>query len=768
MQARNVLKGATHRDLRMEEKAMFAGVTGRTKTLTAGAGVLGLHLNRSALMLATLLFLAPIGAAGVTIGNDDVSFVAVAYDYPSSGRSTWYYTVTSGAKPAISHVTFQLPTCMTVVGAGTWGPLRTNLVSGGGMPEIGTDPTTGIRGLKFDEGFDEGGVRNYYFTLDRNYADAPTLVATKASTAFDTGYVTGPSSTCGVAVGTPTPTLAASHTPSHTPTRTHTPTSVPTDTYTPTSTPTATHTPTSSHTPTSIPTDTYTPTSTPTATHTATSVSEATSTPIEDIGPTATTTPTNTAISPTPTANDPRAGGDTPTPIATSTSRPAGTATPVGAPDLSLSKRHSGSFRALRNGVYTLSVTNIGAGPTTGVITVIDSLPLGLGFVSGNGSGWSCSALASLVTCTSSAVLAPTDITTITLTVSVATSAAAVTVNTASVSTAGDANSTNNTASDSTNIMGTIAATPTPANTATATSIPATATPTQTSAATGIGATATPTRAGTATPTRTRTSVATPTIAGRRTMNVRMVAVGRVNPGSEMYYSIALVTYSRGTTPQVKAYLDLPPEVEVVSISPEPTTAPPAGASGEVFWDLGDLTGPANRPLEVRVRVSRYATLGTQFTSTLRIENGAGETYLLDRLSRVGRYEMPVLNKQKTDTVLLGVTAPRVARPGDAMTFKVSASPLMVGGVAAPQIRMMFPSGVSPQAYTPQPTAIERQPNGDTLCEWSLGDLTKKLRIEVDTVATRQVVPGDILQTFVTLNGNDGTQALVISTQGAP
>ncbi len=180
------------------------------------------------------------------------------------------------------------------------------------------------------------------------------------------------------------------------------------------------------------------------------------------------------------------------------------------------------------------------------------------------------------------------------------------------------------------------------------------------------------------------------------------------------------------------------------------------------------MTGPANRPLEVKVRVSRYATLGTQFTSVLRIENGAGETYLLDRLSRVGRYEMPVLNKQKTDTVLLGVTSPRVVRPGDAMTFKVSASPLMVGGVPAPQIRMMFPSGVSPQAYTPQPTAIERQPNGDTLCEWSLAGLTKKLRIEVDTVGTRQVVPGDILETFVTLNGGDGTQALVIATQGAP
>jgi len=760
-------------------------------------------------LLVALLFCVPSSGAAVTVGNDDITFVAVSNDYPGAGQSTWYYTVTSGAKPAISHINFALPDCLSVVGAGTWGPLRTNLTPGGGLPEVGTDPTTGVSGIKFDEGFEEGESRNYYFSVNGNYASSPILVASKGGPGFDTGMVTGPGS-CGAPAATPTPTFTATRSHTNTPTATTTRTSTPTQTPTPSNTHTQTPTPSDTHTQTPTPSDTHTQTPTPSDTHTQTPTPSSTHTPtsspthtvaptdsptvvvataVPEIVSTATPKPTDTAT-PVPatatpaaiatnTSDDSRAGAGTPTPTATSAA-PA-TPVPTGAPDLQLSKHHSGSFRADRNGTYYLTVTNVGSGSTTGVITVTDPLPTGLSYLSGNGSGWTCTAVGSVVTCVSSTPLAPADSSIITLTVSVSASASAVTINTASVSTDGDAAFANNSASDATNVMNTIAATATPVSTATpthteiATAIPATATPSQTGVATAVPPTATPiqtatatTIAATATPTRTNTSVATPTKTARGMMNVRLVAVGRVNPTSEMYYSIALVTYSRGTTRQVQAYLELPPEVEVVSINPPATTAPPVGATGEIFWNLGDLTGPANRPIEVKVRVSRYATLGTQFTSRLRIENGHGETYELERMSRVGGYDAPLLNKLKTSDLIMAVTAPRVVRAGDALTYKISASSHKKQGFSAPQIHALLPAGITPTSISPQPLYTELQPSGETLCEWQISGPVKRLRIVAKAVASRDITPGDILETHVTLNDVDGTQGLVTATHGVP
>lgn len=56
---------------------------------------------------------------------------------------------------------------------------------------------------------------------------------------------------------------------------------------------------------------------------------------------------------------------------------------------------------------YTLSVSNTGVAPTSGVVTVTDVLPSGLAFVSGSGNGWSCTASGQTVTCTTSASVLP-------------------------------------------------------------------------------------------------------------------------------------------------------------------------------------------------------------------------------------------------------------------------------------------------------------------------------------------------------------------------
>jgi len=78
--------------------------------------------------------------------------------------------------------------------------------------------------------------------------------------------------------------------------------------------------------------------------------------------------------------------------------------TPIGVrPLLSVQSFHSGSFLQGQNGIYSLTVSNnASAGPSTGSVTVTDTLPSGFILVSMAGSGWSCAA----TTCTRSDALA--------------------------------------------------------------------------------------------------------------------------------------------------------------------------------------------------------------------------------------------------------------------------------------------------------------------------------------------------------------------------
>jgi len=123
--------------------------------------------------------------------------------------------------------------------------------------------------------------------------------------------------------------------------------------------------------------------------------------------------------------------------------------------DLKLIKTHTGNFTVGSNGTYTLTVTNVGNTPTTGAVTVTDTLPAGLSFVSGSGTGWTCSAAAQVVTCTNPGPIAATtgsNMSVITLTVSVAAAARPNVTNSATVAASGDNNAANNTASDPTTV----------------------------------------------------------------------------------------------------------------------------------------------------------------------------------------------------------------------------------------------------------------------------------------------------------------------------
>ncbi len=63
-------------------------------------------------------------------------------------------------------------------------------------------------------------------------------------------------------------------------------------------------------------------------------------------------------------------------------------------PVLSITKTHTGSFsQGQQNAIYSVTVSNAAnAGPSSGTVTVTDTLPSGLTLVSMAGTGWSCSA----------------------------------------------------------------------------------------------------------------------------------------------------------------------------------------------------------------------------------------------------------------------------------------------------------------------------------------------------------------------------------------
>ncbi len=126
-------------------------------------------------------------------------------------------------------------------------------------------------------------------------------------------------------------------------------------------------------------------------------------------------------------------------------------------PDLTLSASHSGSFRQGDSGVtYIITVTNVGAGSTTGAVTVRDTLPTGLTPTAANNgtiNGWSVSTSGQTVTATRSDALAGgASYPALTVAVDVALDAPAGVSNSATVSGGGETNTANNTASDPTSI----------------------------------------------------------------------------------------------------------------------------------------------------------------------------------------------------------------------------------------------------------------------------------------------------------------------------
>ncbi|MCC7217075.1 MAG: DUF11 domain-containing protein [Burkholderiales bacterium] len=149
-----------------------------------------------------------------------------------------------------------------------------------------------------------------------------------------------------------------------------------------------------------------------------------------------------------------------------------GAAPPASAPitvtgttvDLAIAKQNTGPFAPGQVGAqYAIVVTNVGTVPTSGPVTVTDTLPPGLTATAIGGVGWTCTQPAG--PCTRSDPLAPgASYPVITLTVNVAPDAPSPVVNVVTVEGGGDTNGANNSAKNVVDFAPPQVVTPIPVN----------------------------------------------------------------------------------------------------------------------------------------------------------------------------------------------------------------------------------------------------------------------------------------------------------------
>lgn len=249
--------------------------------------------------------------------------------------------------------------------------------------------------------------------------------------------------------------------------------------------------------------------------------------------------------------------------------------------DLSLTKTHAGDFVAGSAGTYTLRVSNgsgVGVEPDDNPITVTDTLPAGLTFVSGSGTGWNCGAVAQVVTCTHPPpVPSPGSLPDLLITVMPGPTAAPSVTNTATVSSASlDVNAANNTATDPTNVR-----------------LPSLATSTKT---------------------------------------LVDLNGGDANPGDTLRYTITLTESAGFIAPNVSVTDDIPSNVDNFSVVTLPagaidaSTGSGTGGNGTGFLSVSSITVPASGSVTVvfDVRVVAGTPVGSTIDNTANINNPNG------------------------------------------------------------------------------------------------------------------------------------------------
>ena len=136
---------------------------------------------------ATIIILPQVNTnvSVVTVNHYNVSYNGSTYDGSST---TFSYTVMgTGSPPALSHFDIEIPMCDTLLQVTAYSPET--------AVEFGTDPTTGIDGIKWDFGIGESATQTYTITFEGFVAEGEVQVAVKAGNGAYYGIVIGPACT---------------------------------------------------------------------------------------------------------------------------------------------------------------------------------------------------------------------------------------------------------------------------------------------------------------------------------------------------------------------------------------------------------------------------------------------------------------------------------------------------------------------------------------------------------------------------------------------
>ncbi len=117
--------------------------------------------------------------------------------------------------------------------------------------------------------------------------------------------------------------------------------------------------------------------------------------------------------------------------------------TPAGA-DMTLRMTRTADFKVNRQAAYNIHVLNLGSQKSSGTITIRDTLPAGLSFVSAIAADWNCAADGQEVTCTTMKAFDPGESSLIQLNVAIGVQAELTVTNTATLSYDNDSLTTNN------------------------------------------------------------------------------------------------------------------------------------------------------------------------------------------------------------------------------------------------------------------------------------------------------------------------------------
>jgi hypothetical protein len=279
-------------------------------------------------------------------------------------------------------------------------------------------------------------------------------------------------------------------------------------------------------------------------------------------------------------------------------------------------------------------------------------------------------------------------------------------------------------------------------------------------------ATTTPTPPAGATPTAAAAATPNGPIGEARLgdMGVRLVTIGRAHVGTDLHYTAALVVYSRDIAPDVTAELTLAPELEFMWANPAPLSTPEGDSGGVVRWELGDLQGPANRPLEVNARVREEAIFNQLFTSYLRVENGFGETLNLSRTSWAGKNRREKLAKARTDSLTANVRAPRMSRPGSRVRYTITAASRNRGGFGDMLVTSVVPVGVEVNSVSPSPISVDTGADGGSIIQWRFPAGTRRARMKIDGLAAGNLQPGNVLENSVVFDDGVGTPVVTVGS----